>query len=65
MTDRKPVVEKPNPNRKKNLLEVSMRLEMDLKHKVQDFAEIGMTNPFKYKSSIENAVKEINILDFY
>ena len=37
-------------------LEVTMRLEMDRKNKVETFEELGMTDPFKTKESIDTAL---------
>jgi len=47
------------------LLEVSMRLSMELTHEVTTLKEMGMINPFRIKDSFKEAKEELNLFDFY
>lgn len=49
----------------KGLLQVAHRMQMDRDNRVDTFEEIGMTNPFKIKTSLRDALSEIKTFDFY
>jgi len=38
---------------------------MDREHKIKSFEEIGMTNPFDTRRSIERSKTEVKLFDFY
>jgi hypothetical protein len=38
---------------------------MDRENKVSNFYELGMTDPFKTKKSIEDAISEVKTFDFF
>ena len=38
---------------------------MDRENKVSNFYELGMTDPFKTKKSIKDAISEVKTFDFY
>jgi len=47
------------------LLEVSMRMEMDRTNLIDSFEEIGMTDPFKTESSLNEAILGVKTWDFF
>ena len=40
-------------------------MQMDRTNKCHTFEEVGMTNPFKIKKSLGDALSEIRTFDFY
>jgi hypothetical protein len=44
---------------------MSYRMQMDTKNTVQLYYELGMTDPFKMKKSIKDALSEIGTFDFF
>jgi hypothetical protein len=40
-------------------------MQMDRENKVSKFYELGMTDPFKTRKSIKDAISEVKTFDFY
>jgi hypothetical protein len=47
-----------------SLLSVALRMQMDRTNKVSEFYELGMTNPFKTRKSLNDAMSEVKTFDF-
>jgi hypothetical protein len=59
------------PEEKKNklfgnaMIELSMRMSMDMKNKVESLEEIGMTDPFRTRKSLKDTISIVRTFDFY
>jgi hypothetical protein len=47
-----------------SLLSVALRMQMDRTNKVNEFYELGMTNPFKTAKTLKDAISEVKTFDF-
>ena len=47
------------------IIAICMKKQMDLKNMVNSFEEVGMTDPFKTKESLENTISYVKTFDFF